>query len=196
MSNVSRKNQAPGRWLRLGLLALLTLGLGGCQVLGDRICEMTECTERMSPPDDEPTASEQFLSYLDGVAEMPAERRETTYQVLRQNTPETGCDERQLRLAGLFMLHPTPPREDSEFLAERLDACWLSRRHTDVSAGLVRVLHTQIVNRDSLETRAQELERGLAQERQRNTELAEQLEALKAIERSIHQRGQGNSRED
>lgn len=184
------------RWGRLLALTLLTLSLGGCQALGDRICELTDCADRLSPPDDTPDASMRLLSYLDGVAAMPAERRESSYRALRQVTPEQGCDERQLRLAGLHLLHPQPPSEDTALLVERLEACWIHGSNHEVSPGLVQVLHTQIATRDSQEARARELERSLRQERQRNAELAEQLEALKAIERSIHQRGQGNSREE
>ncbi len=181
---------------RLLVLTLLILGLGGCQALGDRICEMTDCADRLSPEDDSPTASEHLLAYLDGVAAMSPERRQATYAVLRQSTPETGCDQRQLRLAGLFLLHPEPPQDDTELLADRLQHCWIDSGNAEISPGLVQVLHTQIVTRKGQQARTLELERVLRQERQRNAELAEQLEALKAIERSIHQRGQGNSRED
>ncbi|MCC5809215.1 MAG: hypothetical protein JJU06_02480 [Ectothiorhodospiraceae bacterium] len=188
--------RASRRRLRPLLLFALLLGLTGCQALGERICEMARCEPPPSPEDDSLSENEQLLDYLDQMVSVPMERRAVAYRVGREELSASGCDRQLMELAALYMLLSEPPEDDSSMLRTRLEQCRDTQEDHNLSPGLAQVLLNQLAARSAHADRERSLQAVVNAERQRNAELAEQLEALKAIERSIHQRGQGSSRED
>ncbi len=192
--NMQHLSSTSGR--RLALLLVLIAGLSGCQALGERICEITRCEPEASPEDDSLSVNEQLLDYLDQMASVEAAHRIDAYRVAREELSASGCDRQLIELAGLYMLLSEPPEEDRSMLQNRLEHCRDNHREDRPSPGLAQVLQSQLQARSAEADRARALEAAITAERRRNAELAEQLEALKAIERSIHQRGQGSSRED
>ncbi len=178
------------RLLAPGLLALL---LAGCASMGESLCEILDC----QPPEPEPEPSpindsiEPAPAWVTAlkrdVAASPTERTER-YGTLRTSFSAERCDAASVRLAALHLLHPEPPAEDLQAirtsLRQCLDAAVKREYHT-----LARLLLPSFSQHADAAEQHTRLQQQLDDEQARNAALEEQLEALRAIDQSIRERG-------
>lgn len=181
---------------RLLVPLLLILGLSGCQALTERLCELNQC-EPVSPERDSYYLDQDLLDELSTLERLNQEQRLQRYEMLQPPLEAPGCRADNVRAAMLYITLGSPPGEDLPALTTAMEHC-ITDGTSRISPGVARLLHSSLAQRAIDHGRIQELEQRVDREQSRNAELAEQLEALKAIERSLRQRGQSptNTREE
>lgn len=187
--NKTHCTRASWRWRRTRSLLIVTalpLALAGCQAMTEQWCKTADYCE-MSPDDDVETPINALLEYallVDGMDDIAlnAERER-----LAEAVDSAACTNDHVRLALVTLGHEdhgTLTDKTLDGLAQCRDQVAVAR----VRAALASVLHDAHVHQAASASRIAELERSLSQQRTRNDALEEQLEALKAIERSIIER--------
>ncbi|MEX0730611.1 MAG: hypothetical protein WED00_08780 [Aquisalimonadaceae bacterium] len=187
MNSIVAPQPRPGSVRPLVVFVLL-LGLSGCQALSERMCELNNC-EPLSPESDISDAKKALLEELDNLSGLSEEQRHAHYDALRPQLEDAGCRVDNVRLAMLYVTMDTPPQDDIPPLATAMEECMKTDEGRDFR-GVARLLHSSLSQRAAQGSRIRELVQTVSREQTRNAELTEQLEALKAIERSLRDRGQ------
>ncbi|SEO96769.1 hypothetical protein [Aquisalimonas asiatica] len=185
--NTTERNASPVRGWRIAGLVTITLLLGGCQAMTEQWCKTAEYCE-VSPNGDTHELDEDLIDYALMVDRMNATMLQAEHERLNGRVRHSECTMDHLRLALVSSrLEPNGSLDDAAL--DGLQAC---RDATDIHpahAALASVLHDAHEQLAGTSSRMTELEAALDEQRSRNAALEEQLEALKAIERSIIERG-------
>jgi len=168
------------------VLALLLAS--GCQALNERLSERFDPAPESPNGDSVITISplEEELAHLEGLSE---EQRQIRYKTLRAAVTDPVCDRESLSLAMLYGTLARPPQEDLALLSGAMERC-LESPDPAIPKGMARLLLGNLELHRSNNRRIRQLQAEVNAEKDRNTALSEQLEALKAIERSLRDRGQ------
>ncbi|MFV8835452.1 hypothetical protein [Aquisalimonas sp.] len=173
-------------WRFAGII-IIPLLLGGCQSMTEQWCKTAEYCE-VSPNGDRQELNEDLIDYALMVNEMDATMLQAERERLNGRVRDADCTPDHVRLALVSSRLELNGDLDEAALAG-LRAC---RDGTDIhpaNAALASVLHDAHEQLAGTSSRMTELEAELDEQRSRNAALEEQLEALKAIERSIIERG-------
>ena len=183
-------NEATPLWARPRvatlLLLLVLLVLAGCQSLNERWCQARADCE-LSPDDDGETEVNPLIAYAVRVGDMPASQREAERTRLRERINSGDCTMDHVRL-GLVSRGLWPDSELADPYRAGLQACREQVEHHPVAGVLASMLLSSHNQQRADRRRYRELEGRLQEVRSRNQSLQEQLDALKAIERSIIER--------
>ncbi len=191
-----RESRTPLGWPRwqqlrfLLFLALTTMILGGCQAMTEQWCKAAAYCQ-LSPEGDteeaEPVLND-LLQYalLAGAMDQTALNAERERLAAAVNSAR--CSDDHVRLA-LVARGGEGQRALTDDTLVGLAICSEQVTEAPVRAALASILHDAHTAQAASASRIDELERHLGEEQSRNDALEEQLEALKAIERSIIERG-------
>ena len=171
------------RWTVIAGLALLA----GCQAMTERWCEEADYCEVSVDDDAEPLDAD-LLHYALMVDSMNETGLRAERDRLTASVDSSACTDDHIRL-GLVAGREGAGDPLDEHVLEGLDACREQDRQHPARAALAWVLHDAHEQLESTHSRIDELEHALSEQRSHNQDLREQLEALKAIERSIIERG-------
>ena len=176
------------RRLRLLLVLLLgTVGLAGCQAMTEQWCKAADYCE-LSPDDDDKPVADDLLHYALLVDAMDEVALRAEHERLADAANSADCSDDHVRLALVARGSNGADAITDELLAG-LEKCRDEAAEQPIRAALASVLHDAHTDQATSTSRITELEQRLSQEQSRNEALEEQLEALKAIERSIIERG-------
>lgn len=178
---------------RLLIPALFAATLAGCASVGETLCERLECpapepAETVSLIEDTTEPVPIWVETLRIDVAASETERAMQYDSLRPRLDPEHCDAFTVRLAALHMLHPEPPEEDIEDLRSALAHCTDEGRNDEYHELASLLLTGFTRHAEGLDQQAG-LEAQIADERKRNAALEEQIEALRAIEQSIRERG-------
>lgn len=194
--NSAFKPEQPRRYWHLLALLLLLLGLTGCQALTERLYELQDY-EAPSQNGDTREANQALLNELQQLGAQTEEQRRQRYDALRPQLQSASCGMDTLRISMLYLSLNSPPQDDLTPLTGAMNTCM----ETDAAPtfkGMAQFLQSSLVQHSEDSNRIRELEQIVNHEQTRNAALTDQLEALKAIERSLRDRGQNSTdtRED
>lgn len=170
----------------LALLVVLLPLLGGCQAVTERLCETADYCH-VSPEEDELDVGDDLLNYAVMVEAMNPTALRAEEQRLRASIDDARCTDNHLRLA-LVSTRLEPNGELPDTVMEGVAQCREATDERPARAALAFVLHEAHEHRATRDSRIRELKRALGQQQAHNRALEGQLEALKAIERSILER--------
>ncbi|WP_290652084.1 hypothetical protein [Aquisalimonas sp.] len=178
-------SRSPRTHRHLALLLLLPL-LGGCQAITERLCETADYCH-VSPEEDATDLGDDLLNYAVMVEAMNPTALRAEDQRLRASIDDARCTDNHVRLA-LVSTRLEPNGELPNTVMQGVAQCREATDKRPARAALAFVLHEAHEHRAAKESRVAELEHALDQKEALNRALEGQLEALKAIERSILER--------
>lgn len=161
--------------------------LAGCQAMTEQWCKAADYCELSSEDDDEPVLDDllQYALLAEAMGDTALEaERERLAAAVNADT----CSDDHVRLALVARAGEGRKALTDDALAG-LAACREQTAEAPTRAALASVLHDAHTDQATSASRIAELEQRLGREQTRNEALEEQLEALKAIERSIIERG-------
>lgn len=173
-------------WRIVGLITI-TLLLAGCQAMTEQWCDTAEYCE-VSLNGDTQELDEDLIDYALMVDQMDVTMLQAERERLNGRVRHAECTSDHLRLALVSSRLELNGNLDKVAL-NGLQACREARDIHPAHTALASVLHDAHKQLASTSSRMTELETALDEQRSRNAALEEQLEALKAIERSIIERG-------
>ena len=177
-----------GRHLRALLILLLgAAAVAGCQAMTEQWCKAADYCE-VSPEDDDEPPLDDLLQYALLVDAMNHTALEAERERLTAAVNTDTCSDDHVRLALVARADEERQALSDDALAG-LTVCREQTAEAPIRAALASILHDAHTDQATSASRIAELEQRLGQERSRNEALEEQLEALKAIERSIIERG-------
>lgn len=177
-------------WRHLRTLLVLLLGttaLAGCQAMTEQWCKAADYCELSPEDDDEPVLGD-LLQYALLANAMNDTALEAERERLAAAVTTDACSDDHVRLALVARAGEGRQALTDDALAG-LAACREQTAQAPIRAALASVLHDAHTDQVASASRIDELEQRLDEEQSRNEALEEQLEALKAIERSIIERG-------
>lgn len=179
-------NASMTRGWRVVTIIALPLLLAGCQAMTERWCDTAEYCE-MSPNGDAHELDDDLIEYALMVDQMNATMLQAERERLNGRVRQAECTSDHLRLALVSSrLEPNGTLDDE--VLNGLQACRDATDTHPVHVALASVLHDAHEQLATTSSRLTEMESALDEQRSRNAALEEQLEALKAIERSIIER--------